>query len=292
MERIVACFSSQAQEFQVLQAMDARMAAARLGFEIEVNFAEGNPIAEIQYLFRHIHLPAAERPLAFIVNTHVADGLERVARNAARAGIGWVLLNRPAEYVEALRGEHAELPIAAISTDHREVGRIQARQAKRLRPSGGSVLYLQGQRETVSAQARLAGFQDEGAAFDLKVVHGDWSLEGADRAVSAWLRLKTSDLFQPQLVVAQNDLMAEGARRALETHRPDWARVPFLGADGLPQGGQRLVREGRLTATVVIPPCGAPAVELLARARREQARPAAHVVLAPRSHPELDHISP
>ena len=56
-----------------------------------------------------------------------------------------------------------------------------------------------------------------------------------------------------------------GARAALERLRPEWARLPFLGCDGLPNGGRLDVDEGRLAATVTMPSCASPAVELVGK---------------------------
>ena len=70
----------------------------------------------------------------------------------------------------------------------------------------------------------------------------------------------------------------------MERLRPEWARVPFFGCDGLPQGGQREVDEGQLAATVVIPSCAGQAVELAAKWMGTGAGPPAVTVLAPASY--------
>jgi hypothetical protein len=87
--------------------------------------------------------------------------------------------------------------------------------------------------------------------------------------------LKTAELFTPDAVVCQNDNMAE------------WARAPFFGCDGLPQGGLRDVDEGHLAATVSIPSCAGPAVELALRWKREGPVPPASTVLAPLPYPPV-----
>src|SRR5262245_58319472 len=110
-------------EFQRLQADDAVAAAARHGFELEVVFADHSPILQIQQLYKEIHRPAAERVKAIIVETVVGEGLERVARAAAQAGIGWILINRRVGYLEELRRAHPGLPIATVGTDQIEIGR-------------------------------------------------------------------------------------------------------------------------------------------------------------------------
>ena len=286
-DRLVVSLTTANQEYQAQQGDDAREAGRRHGVEIEVLFAEDNPVKQIQQLFRFVHAPEAERPAALLVHTRVPDGLERVARNAARAGLGWILLNRTGSYVNGLRDEHPRLAVGAVTTDHVEIGRIHARQLSRLRPDGSSVLYVQGPAETPAARLRLEGFEETARerSYDLKLVNGEWTAASAEKAVAGWLRLKTSDLFRPSVVVSQNDLMARGARAALERLRPEWARVPFLGCDGLPKGGRREVDEGRLAATVAIPSCAGPAVDLAVTWMRSGAVPPAQTVLAPAPYP-------
>jgi len=285
--RLVVSLTSQDQEYQALQGQDAREAGRRLGVEVEVLFAEDNAVRQIQQLFQQVHAPESERPAALLVHTRVPDGLERVARNAARAGLGWFLLNRTAPYLERLRGEHPGLAIGAVTTDHAEIGHIHARQLAGLCPDRSQVLYVQGPADAPSARLRLQGLEEAllGRGFELKVVNAEWTAASAEKAVAAWLRLRTSDLFQPSAVVCQNDLMARGARTALEKSRPEWAGLPFLGCDGLPGSGRRDVDEGRLAGTVVIPSCAGPAVELAVKWSRGRAVPPLDTVLPPSAYP-------
>jgi ABC-type sugar transport system substrate-binding protein len=286
-ERLVVSLTSKAQEYQALQGEDAREAGRRLGAGVEVLFAEDNAVLQIQQLFGFVHAPEGERPAALLVHTRVPDGLERLARNAVKAGVGWLLLNRTAPYLDALRTEHPSLAIAAVTTDHVEIGRIHSRQLVRLCPDGARVLYVQGPADAPAAQQRLEGLEGalRGRAYELKVLNGEWTSASAERAVTAWLRLRTSSLFEPSAVVCQNDNMARGARKALEALRPEWARLPFLGCDGLPQGGRHDVDEGRLAGTVVIPSCAGPAVDLAIAWSRAGRVPPAVTILAPSAYP-------
>ncbi len=291
-ERIVVCLTSAEQEYQALQGEDAKSAGRRLAATVEVLFADDNAVLQIQQLFRFVHAPVAERPAAILLHTRVPDGLERVARNAARAGVGWLLLNRTAPYVESLRAEHPELAIAAISTDHVQIGRIPARQLQGLQPDARHVLYLQGPADASAARLRLEGFEaaSRGRGLELKVLNGEWTDTGAEKAVTAWLRLKTAKLFVPDAVVCQNDNMARGTRRVLELLRPEWARAPFLGCDGLPASGRRDVDEGRLSATVTLPSCCGPAVEIALRWKRDGVVPPIETVLAPTPYPAAPRV--
>jgi len=212
----VVCLTSAEQEYQALQGEDAKSAGRRLAAKVEVLFAEDNAVLQIQQLFRFVHAPEPDRPAAILLHTRVPDGLERVARNAARAGIGWLLLNRTAPYIESLRGEHPALAVAAITTDHLEIGRIQARQLERLRPAARQVLYVQGPADAPAARQRLEAFEAAARerALELKVLNGEWTDASAEKAVTAWLRLKTAERFVPDAVVCQNDNMARHPPRA------------------------------------------------------------------------------
>ena len=114
---ILVSLLAQDQEFQRLQADDARAAAARAGLDAEVLFADNTAVLQIQQLYRAIHRPSDARPAAIVVETVVGEGLERVAHAAVEAGIGWILVNRRVAYLEDLRRRHPELPISLVGTD-------------------------------------------------------------------------------------------------------------------------------------------------------------------------------
>ena len=151
------------------------------------------------------------------------------------------------------------------------------------------MLYLQGPVDASAARQRLEGFEESARERGcvLRVLNGEWTAASAEKAVAAWLRLKTAERFVPQAVVCQNDNMARGTRRALELQRPQWARLPFFGCDGLPASGRRDVDEGRLAATVALPSCAGPAIELALRWKRDGVLPPLETVLAPTPYPAL-----
>jgi ribose transport system substrate-binding protein len=277
------------------QAQDALRTAAANGFALQVVYADNSAILQIQQLYKAIHAPPADRPYAIVVETVVGEGLERVARAATAAGIGWVLINRSVGYVDELRGSHPGVPIFEVGTDQEEVGRIQARQFRVLIPSGkGMVLYIQGPADTHAASGRLKGAREglEGTGIELRVLDGIWTEASGEQAIVAWLRLKTSEGVSPDVIGCQNDSMAVGARRAIESsiRRQELARVPLTGCDGLPEGGQRLVSMRQLAATVVIPSNTGPAIERLARARKTGEEAPPRLVLTPRSFPPEGEI--
>jgi ribose transport system substrate-binding protein len=290
--KIFVSLLSREQEFQVMQAADAQLAAERVGFKAEILYADQNAIQQIQQLFQAIHAPAEERPLALVVETVVGEGLERVARNATGRGIGWVLLARRVAYLAALRREHPHLPISSVSGDQLEIGRIQGRQFRALLPKGGVVLYVRGPADTSDAQERLEGAREAtvGAGIEFRILEGTWTEASAEQAVRNMLRLRTAESFRPDLVGAQNDSMAVGARRAALALRKDWAGVPFTGCDGLPEGGQRLVNMRQLAATIVTPSNAGPAIDLVARWHKTKEQPPSEMVSTPVSYPREDEL--
>jgi ABC-type sugar transport system substrate-binding protein len=291
--KLVASFITRDQEFQLLQAEDAKRAAKEAGYEMEVVFADGRAITQIKQLFSFITLPEEERPAAILVEPASDDVYERVANNAVRAGIGWVLLNSQADYLEDLRKSHPELPVSAVMIDQLEVGHIQAQQYQALLPHGGEMLFVkQGPFPNPAAAERLEGMQERmaGSSIRIHTIQSDWTEVGSERAVEGWFRLKGSRNLGLNLVGCQNDSQAVGAHRALLRNRPEWATLPYTGCDGLPLGGQQLVREGRLKATVVTPSTSGPAVRMVTKSLSTHTETPRIQRLKPRSFPEVSAL--
>jgi ribose transport system substrate-binding protein len=289
-QTVVVALLSAEQEFQRLQAEDARGAASASGLKTEIVFAEDSAIIQIQQLYKFVHRPPAERPVAIVVETVTGEGLERVARAAAQAGIGWLIVNRRVPYLDSLRKEFPALPIGAITTDKIEVGRIQARQILSLLPHGRrNVLYVTGPPDTSAARERLQGANDglQASSAQLRQLEGLWTEASGQHVVERWLRLNPSDEARPHVVACQNDAMAIGARKALRARRevPELAHVPVTGVDGLLLGGRALVDAGELAATVVTPSNGGPALHLLAQFLSTGRALPAQTVLKPESYP-------
>jgi ABC-type sugar transport system substrate-binding protein len=293
MAKIVVALLNEDQEFQQVQAQDARDSARRLGLEVEVHFAQGHAVVQIQQLFKHIHAPAEARPLAIVVEPAASEGFERVARNAVKSGVGWILINTNAPYLDGLRSEHKELPIGMVGSDQKEVGRIQGRQIVQLLGKQGRVLCVQGPAESATTQGRFQGLKEVlGAQHELRALNGDWTEPGAERAVNSWLRLKTAESFRPDVVASQNDSMAIGAKKALLKQHPDWAGIPLLGCDGLPQGGQKLVSQGQLAATIITQSNTGTAIEFLQRWLAEKQELPREVLIQPASFPPVEKLTP
>jgi ABC-type sugar transport system substrate-binding protein len=133
-QKLVVSLMTKDQEFQVLQAADAERAATRAGLELEIVYAKNNGRLQVEQLYPFINGIDKLRPAAIIAQAVPTDGLARVAADAAKRGIGWVLLNRDMPYIDTLRSEHATLPIAIVTIDQIAIGRIQGRQFRALLP--------------------------------------------------------------------------------------------------------------------------------------------------------------
>jgi ribose transport system substrate-binding protein len=286
--RIALLLLSEDQEFQRMQAADAERAATAAGLDLELYYAKNNTMVQVEQLYRLTHAREGARPVAIVIASVDGEGLPRVARDAAKAGIGWIVLNREVGYIESLRAEYPALPFATVTTDQLAIGRIQGRQFRQLLPGGGGMLYIQGPSDTSAARQRLQGMQDEiaGTRINAQVLTGDWSEKSGGDALQFWMRFSTSREFDVRLIAAQNDAMAIGARTAAGALRADWTHLPFTGCDGLPDGGRGLVDAGQLAATVIVRSNAGPAVDLVV-AHRNGKPIAPRVVLPPRPYPDV-----
>jgi ribose transport system substrate-binding protein len=283
-------------DYQQEQATAAKETAQRLGLNVQVVQADNDAIKQSDQILKAIQSPQASRPDAILFEPLGATALPQVARAAAAAGIGWVVLNRDADYLPELRRAN-RAPAFSISSDHLEIGRIQGLQFAALLPPGGSALYIQGPSENSAAKDRTMGMQQtKPANIRIHMLKGLWTEESAYKAVASWVRLPTSQKQVIDLVGAQDDSMAMGARRALqeqsdEAVRAKWLRARFTGCDGLPNTGQEYVRSGLLAATVIVPPNTKLAIEMLVAAIQKGKSPAEPALTVPVSFPTIEELS-
>lgn len=295
---IVLSLTTKTNDFQVELGAVARAAAAKLGINLEVLFSENDPILQSQQLLNAIQLPLGSRPDAIIFQPAGSTALPQVAQAAAAAGISVVVLNWRADYIQELRkkyGVHAFV----YSSDHAQIGRIQAQQMGALLPEGGMALYIQGPSSSMGAQNRLAGMLEKKPLnIQTKIIKTSaWTEDGGYRAVASWLRLSTAQSDPIDMVTAQNDLIAMGARKAFgevvsDTDRQRWLSLPYTGIDGLPKTGQAWVQKRFLAATVVVPPNAGLAIEVLAKAILTKTPPPECILTEPKSFPAVADLKP
>ncbi len=284
-------------DFQRAQAQCAEETARKLGVDVEVVFADDDAVNQSTQLLKAIQSVKASRPDAILLEPVGSEALPQVARAAAAAEIGWVVLNRHPDYLPALRVQ-ATAPMFAVSANHEEIGRIQGRQFAELRPGGGSVLYIEGPSSSSSTRRRTAGMlETKPANLQVTTLRARWTEESAAAAVVSWLKLATAKSRPIDLVGAQDDAMAMGARKAFEQladrkERARWLSLPFTGCDGQPATGQVWVRDKLLAATIYIPPLTGKAMEILEKAMEEGSQPAEHFLTTSFSIPALGRLLP
>jgi ABC-type sugar transport system substrate-binding protein len=108
--------------------------------------------------------------------------------------------------------------------------------------------------------------------------------------------LSTSRQTKIDAIIAQNDAMAAGARKAFQEisdtrERDRWLDLPYAGVDGVPRTGQAWVKSGLLAATVVVPTNVDVGMEMLVRAVQTGVQPPERNLTQPRSFPTIEDIA-
>jgi ABC-type sugar transport system substrate-binding protein len=283
-------------DYQLEQAAAAQQAAAQLDVDAQILFGDNDPITQSTQVLKAIQADPTERPDAIVCEPIGATALPQVARAAASAGVGWAILNRDAEYLAEIR-KTCSAPFFSVSSEQTEVGRIEGRQFIALLPRGGAVLYIQGPSESVVAKGRFTGMQNTILPnIQITTLRGQWTEDSAHRSVSSWLRLNSSSRTPIDLIGAQNDAMAMGARKAFEeianaSEKERWLRLPITGIDGVPKTGQTWVRLGSLTATIVVPPSAGQAIYMMVQAMKTGSKPPERSYTVAESFPPLEKLS-
>lgn len=293
--RFLVSLTTNDNDYQIEQAQSAEAATRKLGVELQVIYADNDAITQSTQLLKAIQAEEAHRPDAIIFEPVGGTALPQVARAAASAGIGWAVLNRDAIYIAELR-KSSTAPVFVVTSDHLEIGRIQGRQIAALLPQGGTILCVQGPAENSAAKDRTTGMQEtKPASVHTTLLRAQWTEESSQKAVRSWLKLTTSRKAAIDLVAAQDDSMAIGARKAFEELPDDaekerWLSLPFLGCDGLPNTGQAWVKDGLLRATIFVPPNTGQAIEMFVDALQRGKQPPERALTTAVSVPSLSDL--
>jgi len=295
--KFLVSLTTSENDYQIEQAQSAEQSARKFGVDVQIVYADNDAINQSSQILKAIQAAPEDRPNAIVFEPVGGTALPQVARAAVGSGIGWAVLNRDANYIPELRAAN-KAPVFCVTSDHVEIGRIQGRQCAALLRTGGSVLYIQGPSENSAAKERTLGMQEaKPANIHLIMLKGQWTEESSQRAVRSWLKLTTSQKTNIDLVAAQDDSMAMGARKAFqelptEIERERWLGIPCLGCDGLPKTGQAWVRSGILAATIYIPPNTGQAVEMLVDALQNSRMPPERAITMAVSVPALESLRP
>ncbi len=294
--RFVVSLTNKENDYQLEQAASAEEASRRLGVDVDILYADNDAITQSQQLLKIIQGPSTGHPDGILFEPAGGTALPQVGRAAVTAGIPWVVLNRESDYIADLRRSF-RVPVFSVTSNHEEIGRIQGRQMAALLPKGGTVLFIEGPAEHFAAKSRLVGLSEtKPGNVQLKAIRGQWTDVSAHKAITSWLRLSTSRQSQMDLVAAQNDSMAVGARKAFQEltdskMRDRWLNIPYIGVDGVSKTGQAWVKSGLLTATVIAPAMAGQCMEMLVRALQNGMSPPEKTFTVPLSFPSLDELA-
>ena len=263
--------------------------AKKQGFDLVLESAQNDANRQVDQIRAAIKNASSTKLTAILVSTVRDDVLPDMVREAAEAGVDWALLNE-GMFIDEIRAQYPNRAIFVVTPDQIEIGRIHGRQVRALVGDKGKVLCVTGPLNTATAKQRLDGLKEVLADnFSLIELSADWTSERARMAVERWATDLAADSDLPGMFVAHNDEMALGVRQALRdaASRKDLplATAYITGCDGSQTFGQRLVREGRIKATVIMPPASGAAIEWIARIRSKSELPPVRVVQPVTSFP-------
>jgi ABC-type sugar transport system substrate-binding protein len=252
--------------------------AKRCGFELLIHSVQFDASEQVAQIREAIKNAKATKMVAILVSGVRDADLVPLAHEAADGGLEWAVLN-DAAFVDEVRKKHPHRAIFTAAGDQTEIGRVQAQQIRALLGKQGRVMCITGNLRNIEAHLRLEGLkQGLDADFEIVEVNADWTSEGARRAVESWATAIAAEDDVPAAFVAQWDWPIGDS--------------PIVGCDGAEDFGQRLVRAGRLRATVVMTPGSGPAIVWVARTRSGGELPPVHLVLPVRSFPGLPRLKP
>ncbi len=232
--KVVVSLTTRDNDYQAEQAAAAQEMANRLNLDLEVLYADNDAILQSQQLLNIIQSNSVPHPDGIMFEPVGGTAMPQVARACAAAGIAWVVLNREVDYISDLRRNY-RVPIFSVSSDHEEIGRIQGKQIAAMLPNGGSVLLIQGPAENLAAKQRTTGmYETKPVEVHVKVMKGNWTEANACKLVSSWLKLSTSQQAGIDIIAAQNDAMAMGARKAFQEIADTAQRERWLASSSRP----------------------------------------------------------
>jgi len=256
--------------FQLLQEEAALAEGRRLGIDVEVAFAPG--FDQLRVMKRRL-VDATAPPLDAVVTEPASTSTMDLMLRELKGKTGLVILSAWGPAIEQNAASWgAGLPLGNVSTDHTAVGEIQGRQVQALLRQGGRLLCIAGPARSSAAQQRLEGLKSQltEKIEAQEISAGAWTESDGIVAFNDWYRVAKARDPIVQVVAGGNDELALGAKRACEAladtgHRDALLGAKFLGVDGCPTFGQKLVEDGTLAASIVTPANTGLALDQLSR---------------------------
>jgi ABC-type sugar transport system substrate-binding protein len=269
--------------------------AKRQGFDLVLESALNDATRQVEQIRAAIKNASTTKLVAILVSSVRDEVLPDMVREAAEAGIDWALLNE-GSFIDDIREQYPARAIFAVTPDQLDIGRIHGRQVRALVGNKGNVLCVTGPISTLMAKQRLGGLKEIlGDDFSITELNADWTSERARMEVERWASNLPAGAELPGMFVAHNDEMALGVRQALrdaasQKDLPLLANAFITGCDGSQTFGQRLVREGRIKASVIMPPASGAAIEWIGRIRTRSEYPPVRVIQPVTSFPGISNL--
>ncbi len=99
----VVSLTNNDNDYQQEQAAAAEKAGRRCGVDVKIIQANNDALAQSQQLLHYVQDSSVARPDAIMFEPAGGTAFPQVARAAAAAGIGWVVLNHEVDYILELR---------------------------------------------------------------------------------------------------------------------------------------------------------------------------------------------
>ena len=222
-------------------------------------YADNDAINQSQQLLKVIQSALAGKPDAIAFEPAGSTGLPQVAKAAASAGIGWVILNREVDYLSQVRSAH-KVPVFCITSDHKRNRTRAGRPDSSPGATRRMVLYIQGPSGSDAAQQRTDGMQQRKPEnVQVRMVRAHWtelSAYQADRRRDLLIDFADPDHGRHHCT---RRFHGNGRGKAFQEitdleQRDRWLALPFTGCDGMPEKpGKPGCVAGALAATVIVP---------------------------------------
>ena len=220
----------------------AQKEADKLGYNLVVLDSQNNPAKELA----NVQDLTVRGTKILLINPTDSDAVGNAVKMANQANIPVITLDR-----QATKGE----VVSHIASDNVLGGKIAGDYIAKKAGEGAKVIELQGiagtsayygLTDTVWGRERGEGFQQAVAAHKFNVLASQPADFDRTKGLNVMQNLLTAHP-DVQAVFAQNDEMALGALRALQTAGK--SDVMVVGFDGTPDG-EKAVNDGKLAATI------------------------------------------
>ncbi|EPS2709399.1 ribose ABC transporter substrate-binding protein RbsB [Cronobacter turicensis] len=215
----------------------AQKEAEKLGYELVVLDSQNNPAKELA----NVQDLTVRGTKLVLINPTDSDAVGNAVKMANQAKIPVITLDRM-----AAKGD----VVSHIASDNIAGGKIAGNYIAKQAGDGAKVIELQGIAGTSAARERGEGFKQAVEAHNLNVLASQPADFDRTKGLNVMQNLLTAHP-DVKAVFAQNDEMALGALRALQTAGK--TDVMVVGFDGTADG-VKAVQDGKMTATVAQQP--------------------------------------